>query len=53
MDTVGRALATYGREAAMIAASPGTTEATFYPAVQRLVAAILDARKLPFEELGV
>lgn len=33
----------------MIAASPGTTEATFYPAVQSLVAAILDARKLPFE----
>lgn len=42
MDTVCKALATYGREAAALAASPGTTEATFYPAVQRLLAAILD-----------
>jgi hypothetical protein len=49
MDAVGRALAAYGREVSALAAAPGTTEPTFYPAIQRLVAAILAARNLPFE----
>jgi hypothetical protein len=49
MDAVGKALVAYGREAAAVAGSRGTTEATFYPAIQRLLAAVLDARQLPFE----
>jgi hypothetical protein len=49
MDEIGKALATYAREVADIAGSPGSTEATYYPAVQRLLTAALRARSLPFE----
>lgn len=49
MDEIGKALSTYAREVADIASSPGSTEATYYPAVQRLLTAVLRARRLPFE----
>jgi len=49
MDEIGKALSAYAREVAEIASSPGSTEATYYPAVQRLLTAILRARRLPFE----
>jgi hypothetical protein len=49
MDEIGRALAAYAREASEVAGSPGSTEATFYPAVQRLLTAVLQARGLPFD----
>jgi hypothetical protein len=49
MDAIGRALAAYAREASELAGSPGSTEATFYPAVQRLLTAVLQSRQLPFD----
>ena len=49
MDEIGKALSAYAREVADIAGSPGSTEATYYPAVQRLLTAVLRARHLPFE----
>lgn len=49
MDEIGKALAAYAREVVDIAGSPGPTEATYYPAVQRLLTAVLRARRLPFE----
>lgn len=49
MDEIGKALAAYARDVAGVTSSPGSTEATYYPAVQRLLTAILRARRLPFE----
>ena len=49
MDEIGRALSSYARDVADIAGSPDSTEATFYPAVQRFLTAILHARSLPFD----
>ncbi|HVF59085.1 MAG TPA: N-6 DNA methylase [Thermoanaerobaculia bacterium] len=49
MDEIGKALSAYAREVAGVAGSSGSTEATFYPAIQRLLTAVLDARRLPFD----
>jgi hypothetical protein len=44
MDQIGRALAAYAREVVDIAGSPGSTEAPYYPAVQRPLTAVLRTR---------
>ncbi|HEX9670324.1 MAG TPA: hypothetical protein VGC93_12695, partial [Thermoanaerobaculia bacterium] len=49
VDEIGKALSAYAREVAGVAGSLGSTEATFYPAIQRLLTAVLDARRLPFD----
>lgn len=49
MDEIGRALGADAREASEVAGSPGSTEATFYPAAQRLLGTVLQARGLPFD----
>jgi hypothetical protein len=49
MDEIGKALAAYAGEVADLAGSPGSTEATFYPAIHRLLSAVLHARNLPFD----
>src|SRR3981081_4324882 len=49
MTTLTKALADYAGLVAQLAASPSTTEATFYPAIQALLTTVLREARLPFE----
>lgn len=49
METLAGILADYRREVGQLAASRSTTEATFYPAIQALLAGVLREARLPFE----
>lgn len=49
MDQLTKILADYARQVALLATSPETTEATFYPALQSLLNGLLRGTRLPFE----
>jgi len=49
MDEIGKALTLYAREVTELTGVPGSTEASFYPAIHRFLTTILRARNLPFD----
>lgn len=49
MDPLTKLLSGYSHQIAQLAASPSTTEATYYPAIQALLSGVLREARLPFE----
>lgn len=48
-DTPTQALAAYAERVTDLAGSPGSTEASYYPAIERLLDSLLRHRGLPFD----